>query len=90
MRGNIVGATESHAAIAALVAAINARDLQALDKVFTEDVVMEWPQSGERINGGQNRREIYRRMPTLPTVVPRRDYIWLHILCKNYTGGEQQ
>jgi ketosteroid isomerase-like protein len=67
-----VGATESHAAIAALVAAINARDLQALDKVFTEDVVMEWPQSGERINGGQNRREIYRRMPTLPNVVPRR------------------
>ena len=45
------------AAIDALVAAINARDLEALDRVFTEDVVMEWPQSGERIRGGENRRE---------------------------------
>jgi ketosteroid isomerase-like protein len=67
-----VSAIDSPAAIDALVAAINARDLHALDDVFTEDVLMEWPQSGERINGGQNRREIYSRMSTLPTVVPRR------------------
>lgn len=60
------------AAIDALVAAINARDLAALDTVFTEDVVMEWPQSGERIRGGQNRREIYGRFPALPTVTPGR------------------
>ena len=37
--------------IEAWVAAINARDLTALHDVFTEDVVMEWPQSGERIRG---------------------------------------
>ena len=62
----------NRAVIEALVAAINAGDLGALDKVFTEDVVMEWPQSGERIRGGQNRREIYRRFPSLPKVKARR------------------
>lgn len=67
-----MGTTHSHATIEALVAAINACDLHALDSVFTEDVVMEWPQSGERIRGGQNRREIYSRMPTLPKVAPHR------------------
>jgi hypothetical protein len=40
--------------------------------VFTDDVVMEWPQSGERIVGNANRREIYARMPTLPVITPRR------------------
>jgi ketosteroid isomerase-like protein len=58
--------------IDALVAALNAGDRAALDKVFTPDVVLEFPQSGERINGGANRREIYGRMPTLPKVAPRR------------------
>ncbi len=62
----------NRAAINALVAAINARDLQALDQVFTEDVVMDWPQSGERIRGGKNRREIYSRFPSLPKVTPSR------------------
>src|SRR5438067_13184505 len=56
----------NRAAIDALVAAINARNLGALDKVFTEDIIMEWPQSGERIRGGSNRREIYSRFPSLP------------------------
>ncbi len=63
---------KDRATIEALVAAINGGDHEALDKVFTEDVVMEWPQSGERINGGQNRREIYSRFPSLPKVTPRR------------------
>lgn len=60
------------AVIDALVAAINAGDLQAFDRVFTDDVVMEWPQSGERIRGNANRREIYARFPSLPKVTPRR------------------
>lgn len=64
--------THSHAAIDALVAAINAKDLRALEDVFTDDVILEWPQSGERIRGETNRREIYSRMPGLPTVTPRR------------------
>ena len=64
--------TQNRATIEALAAAINARDLAALDKVFTEDIVMEWPQSGERIPDGQSRREIYSRFPSLPAVSPRR------------------
>lgn len=63
--------TKNRATIIALVRAINKKDLAALDKVFSEDVIMEWPQSGERIRGGQNRREIYSRFPSLPTVKPR-------------------
>ena len=62
----------NRATIDALVAAINARDLRALDAVFTRDVVLEWPQSGERIVGQENRREIYGRFPSLPAVTPRR------------------
>jgi ketosteroid isomerase-like protein len=58
--------------IAALVTAINAGDRAALSGVFTDDIVMEWPQSGERIRGERNRREIYSRFPALPRVTPRR------------------
>ena len=57
---------KNRATIEALAAAINGKELGALDRVFTEDVVMEWPQSGERIRGGQNRRETtvgFRRSP---------------------------
>lgn len=62
---------QNRATVEALIAAINAADHAALDKVFTEDVVMEWPQSGERIRGAQNRREVYSRFPSLPKVAPR-------------------
>lgn len=61
----------NRATIEALASALNRKDLPALDAVFTEDVVMEWPQSGERIRGGHNRREIYSRFPSLPRVTPR-------------------
>ena len=63
---------QSRATVDRLIAAINARDLAALDSVFTDDVLMEWPQSGERISGNANRREIYSRFPSLPKVAPRR------------------
>ena len=63
---------ENRATVEALIAAINGNDRDALHKVFAEDSVIEWPQSGERINGGQNRREIYSRFPGLPKVTPRR------------------
>ncbi len=63
---------ENRATLEALVGALNASDLEALDSVFTDDVVMEWPQSGERIVGGQKRREVYSRFPSLPQVTPRR------------------
>ena len=64
--------TRNHATLKALVAALNAGDLEALDAVFTDDVIMEWPQSDERIVGGADRREVYSRFPGLPSVTPRR------------------
>jgi ketosteroid isomerase-like protein len=83
---------KNRATIEALVAAINGRDHEALDKVFTEDVAMEWPQSGERINGGQNRREIYSRFPSLPKVTPRRitgsGDVWVLEANLDYGDGE--
>ena len=36
----------------------NARDLEALNAVFTDDIVMEWPQSGERIRGEKPPRDL--------------------------------
>jgi ketosteroid isomerase-like protein len=84
--------TRNRATIEALVAAMNARDLRALDAVFTEDVVMEWPQSGERISGGKNRREIYSRFPSLPTVTARRvtgsGDVWVLEASLDYGDGD--
>jgi len=82
----------NRATIEALAAAINGRDLAALDRLFTEDVVMEWPQSGERIRGGQNRRAIYSRFPSLPHVTPRRmtgsGDVWVLEATLDYGDGE--
>jgi len=82
----------NRATIQALVAAINDRDLEALDKVFTEDVVMEWPQSGERIRGGKDRREIYSRFPSLPRATQRRltgsGDVWVLEASLDYGDGD--
>jgi ketosteroid isomerase-like protein len=55
-----------------LAQAINSGQIAEMDQLFHEDAVMEWPQSGERIVGGDNRRAIYRSFPSLPTITPRR------------------
>jgi len=84
--------SRNRAAVEALVAAINAGDLQALDQVFTADVVIEWPQSGERIKGEKNRREIYGRFPSLPKVTPRRitgsGEVWVLEASLDYGDGD--
>lgn len=83
---------QNQATIAALVAALNANDLDAFDKVFTPDIVMEWPQSGERINGTENRHELYSRFPALPKVTPKRTTgsgdIWVLEANLDYGDGE--
>jgi len=82
----------NQAALEALVEAINRRDLEALDRVFSEDVVLEWPQSGERISGNAHRREVYRRFPGLPTVTPRRlrgsGALWVLEASLDYGDGD--
>ena len=58
--------------VEALIATLNAGDVGGMDDLFHEDAVMEWPQSGEHIVGGDNRRAVYTRFPQLPTISLRR------------------
>lgn len=44
------------------------RDLDGFHGRFHEDSVIEFPQSGERIVGGERRREAYRSFPGRPSV----------------------
>jgi ketosteroid isomerase-like protein len=55
-----------------LVAAINAGDIVAMGELFLDDAVMEWPQSGERVVGADNRRAVYTAFPALPRITPIR------------------
>jgi len=55
-----------------LIACINNRQIEIMDQLFHDDAVMEWPQSGERVRGAENRRGIYKSFPQLPTITPRR------------------
>ena len=55
-----------------LIEGLNTRDLELFHAQFHEDSLMEYPQSGERIVGGENRRGVYGAFPGLPRVDPRR------------------
>lgn len=67
-----MGETENKQVVERLIACLNDRDVAVMDELFHEDAVMEWPQSGELIVGGDNRRGIYQAFPELPTITPRR------------------
>ena len=67
-----MGEQENRQTVERVVQALNERDLELFHGQFHEDAVMEYPQSGERIAGGENRRAVYGAFPSLPTVSPRR------------------
>jgi len=50
----------------ALVQAFNARDWDAIEKLADADYVWEMPQSGERVRGISNNREMNQNYPGLP------------------------
>ena len=79
--------------VEALIATLNAGDVDGMDAVFHEDAVMEWPQSGERVVGGDNRRGIYRSFPQLPKISPRRIVgegdIWVAEATLDYGDGAE-
>lgn len=64
--------SENRKVIERLIACLNDGDIGVMDELFHEDAVMEWPQSGELVVGGDNRRAIYQAFPGLPTITPRR------------------
>ena len=52
--------------------AMNARDLDTIDKYDDDDYVWEMPQSGERVRGKSNNREMNENYPGPPTSEVRR------------------
>lgn len=62
----------NEAVIERLIQCINDRKIEVMDELFHDDAVMDWPQSGERVVGAENRRGIYGAFPQLPTITPRR------------------
>jgi ketosteroid isomerase-like protein len=51
-----------------LVKAIRADDVERFHEQFHDDSVLELPQSGERIVGNEDRRQVYRSFPGRPRV----------------------
>ncbi|TRW45258.1 nuclear transport factor 2 family protein [Georgenia yuyongxinii] len=67
-----MGENENRAVVERLVQCLNDKRVEVMDELFHEDAVMDWPQSGEQVIGGDNRRAVYGAFPGLPTVTPRR------------------
>ena len=79
------------AGIRRLVDAINTHDLEPFDAIYHDDVVIEWPQSGEVIRGKQNIRELRLARPTAqPTATLRRIIgsgdLWATEMIFDYAG----
>lgn len=55
-----------------LIKCINDEQIEVMDELFHDDAVMDWPQSGEKVIGAENRRAIYKSFPKLPKITPRR------------------
>ena len=55
-------------AVERLFQALIDQDLKGFHRRFQEDSVIEFPQSGERIVGGERRRAVYRSFPGRPSV----------------------
>ena len=59
------------AGIRRLVEALNARDMEPFDAIYHDDVVIEWPQSGEVIRGKHNIRELRLAASSVPVTSGR-------------------
>ena len=62
----------NEAVVERLIKCINDRKIEIMDELFLDDAIMDWPQSGEKVVGAENRRGIYQSFPQLPTITPRR------------------
>ena len=67
-----MGEQENRNVIERLIQCINDEKTEIMDELFHEDAVMDWPQSGEQVVGGDNRRGVYGAFPQLPKITPRR------------------
>jgi hypothetical protein len=79
------------AEIRRLVEAINTQDMEPFDAIYQDEVVIEWPQSGEVIRGKRNIRELRLARPTAtPTATLRRIIgsgdLWATEMIFDYAG----
>jgi SnoaL-like domain len=65
-------AESRRAALKRLVEALKRGQTRPVDDVYDDDVVIEWPRSGEVVRGKQNIAEVRAAYPTLPTATLRR------------------
>ncbi|MGH3340962.1 MAG: nuclear transport factor 2 family protein, partial [Propionibacteriaceae bacterium] len=73
-----------------LVEAISTQEMEPFDAIYHDDVVIEWPQSGEVIRGKKNIRELRLAFPTPPTATLRRVIgsgdLWAAEMVLDYDG----
>jgi len=73
-----------------LVEAITTQEMEPFDTIYNDDVVIEWPQSGEVIRGKRNIRELRLAFPTPPTATLRRIIgsgdLWAAEMIFDYAG----
>ena len=63
---------ENRIALERLVRAFQERDADAIADLVHEDVVEEYPQSGERIRGKHNYLSVFENIPLMPDVLEYR------------------
>jgi ketosteroid isomerase-like protein len=63
---------ENRDALERLVRAFQERDVDAIADLVHDDVVEEYPQSGERIRGKQNYLSVFGNIPVMPNVIDYR------------------
>jgi ketosteroid isomerase-like protein len=61
-----MGEKENHHALEQLLDAVHEQQFDAAEKLYHEDAVVEWPQSGERIKGKNNIRAVNDNYPGFP------------------------
>ncbi len=94
-----MGEHENRQTIERLKSAINSGDFMALaaiaDEVYAEDVVQEWPQSGERISGLASLKGVNDNYPAMTGTQPKTSLrrvvgagdIWLAESTVDYGNG---
>jgi ketosteroid isomerase-like protein len=68
----VMATTGNRAVLEQFWQAINTRDWDALEKLLAADYAWEMPQSGERVRGAKNNREMTENYPGLPSIETRR------------------
>jgi hypothetical protein len=79
------------AALERLVEALDDGETRPFDDIYDDQVVIEWPQSGEVIRGKQNIAELRAAYPNPPTASLRRIIgsgdLWAAEMIFNYDGA---